>query len=405
MAKKSVCFLHQNYPAQFGPISRFLLAHYDAEVHFLSQYVTKTVDPGVKHLAYAPAQTGHEQTPYFFSRYFEQETANMHGVWEAMRQAKLQPDLLVGHAAFGTLGLLHVTYPEAKRIGYFELFYDVEGALKDDRPEFPSPFPNRVRVPLRNATQLVELVGCHKGYSPTPYQRSTYPAEFLPKLAVRFDGIDTDFYRPGEVPADSELARTWPADAKVVTFVSRGLEAMRGVDVFMEVADRVCKARPDVHFVIAGRPRTHYGSDKLHIGNHETFKDYVLAQKPYELNRFHFLDWVSEPALRDLFRLSDCHVYWSTPFTLSWSLFQAMSTGVCVVASDTPAVRDIVLDGVTGRLVAPFDRDAFAQEILATLEHPKAYLPWRQAAREQMVAHYDFSVCLPRLASYLMDEG
>jgi glycosyltransferase involved in cell wall biosynthesis len=43
------------------------------------------------------------------------------------------------------------------------------------------------------------------------------------------------------------------------------------------------------------------------------------------------------------------------------SLIEAMQAGVCVVASDIPGNRDLVEDGVTGRLVPLGDRAAFAR--------------------------------------------
>src|SRR5690606_16219772 len=132
------------------------------------------------------------------------------------------------------------------------------------------------------------------------FQKSTYPKAYQDKIEVLFDGIDTDFYCPGPVGEDTELNITWPKDVKIVTYVARGLEAMRGFDIFMEVAHQICQERDDVHFVIAGEARTCYGSEMLHI-EEPTFKDYVLKQRDYDLSRFHFLGWISEPALRDLF--------------------------------------------------------------------------------------------------------
>jgi hypothetical protein len=86
--KRQVVFMHQTYPAQFGPISQFLLQNYDVDVAFLSQYVSRSVDAGIKHFQYKPAPTGHEKKPYFFSRYFEEEAASMHGLFNALKTAK-----------------------------------------------------------------------------------------------------------------------------------------------------------------------------------------------------------------------------------------------------------------------------------------------------------------------------
>lgn len=399
--KKRLVFMHQNYPAQFGPITRFLLDEYDVEISFFSQYTARQPIPKIKHYFYKPIDTGHEQTPYFFSRYFENECASMHGLHNALIASKIQPDVLIGHVAFGNMGLLHVEYPEVPKIGFFELFYDPYGKFSESRPEYPAPKPNRLRVPLRNATQLVELEYCTKGYSPTQFQRSTYPAAYQDKLSVLFDGIDTQQYKPGAVASNSELPRKWPTDAKLVTYVSRGLEAMRGFDIFMEVAHKVSQLRPNVHFVVAGNPKTHYGSEMLQI-KEPTFKDYVMKLRPYDLNRFHFLNWVSEPALVDLFRLSDCHFYWTVPFTLSWSLFQAMSTGCLIMGSDSAPVREAITDGVNGLLVEPYDIDNMVERMLEALDYPQRFQPMRDAARQDMVTQYGFDICLPKLAEFYL---
>jgi glycosyltransferase involved in cell wall biosynthesis len=402
--KKQLIFMHQNYPAQFGPITRFLLQEYDVNIAFFSQYTAKNPVPGIRHYTYKPVSTGHEQKPYFFSRYFEMECTAMHGVHNAVVTSGLQPDLFIGHVAFGNMGLLHVEYPEVPKIGFFELFYDPYGRYSESRPEYPAPKPNRLRVPLRNATQLIELEYCTKGYSPTGFQRSTYPEAYQSKLSVFFDGIDTHQYKPGDVAANSQLPRTWPADARLVTYVARGLEAMRGFDIFMEVAHRVSQKRPDVHFVIAGNPKTHYGSEMLQI-KEETFKDYVMKLHPYDLNRFHFLNWIPEPALVDLFRLSDCHFYWTVPFTLSWSLFQAMSTGCLVLGSNSAPVREAITDGVNGVLLEPYNIDALEAGMLDMLDYPERYQPLREAARQDMVEKYGFEVCLPNLAEFYLATG
>lgn len=401
--KKRLVFVHQNYPAQFGPISKFLLQEYDVDVAFFSQYADKPAHDGIKHYLYKSAHTGHEDKPYFFSRYFEQEVASMHGLYNALRASQIEPDVLIGHAAFGNLGLLHVEYSEAQRIGFFELFYD-PFKQKESRPEYAAPKPNRLRVPLRNATQLVELEYCTRGYSPTPFQRSTYPAAYQEKLAVIFDGIDVKFYSPGKINPNTQLKRTWPAGAKLVTYVSRGLEAMRGFDIFMEVAHRVSQKHADVHFVVAGNPKTHYGSEMIGI-KEPTFKEYVLKKHSYDFNRFHFLDWIPESALVDLFRLSDCHFYWTVPFTLSWSLFQAMSSGCLVIGSDSLPVRDAITHNTSGVLIDSSAIDMMVEAMLDALNNPAKYGEMRNNARQNMVENYSFEVCLPKLAEFFLKDN
>ncbi len=403
---KHLVFMHQNYPAQFGPVIPFLLKHYDVDISFFSEYVTRPVYPKVNHHFFRQDTINKPEKPYFFTRFFEQEARSMHGVYTAMQHARKRgkladPDLLISHPAFGNMGLMHVEFPEVPKIGFFELFYDPYEKVSDKRPEFPANKENRLRVPLRNATQLVELEYCTKGYSPTPFQKSTYPTAYQNKLDVLFDGINVDLYKPGEVAANSELKRTWPKDAKIITYVSRGLEAMRGFDLFMEAAHKICQERDDVHFVVAGNPRTHYGGE-LGVIKEASFKEHVLNKHNFDLNRFHFLDWISEPALVDLYRLSDCHFYWTVPFTLSWSFFQAMATGVTMVGSNTAPVRDVLQHNVNGLMVEPRDIDMMVETMLDVISNPSKHKHLGEVARDQMVENFSFDVCLPKLADFYM---
>jgi glycosyltransferase involved in cell wall biosynthesis len=153
--------------------------------------------------------------------------------------------------------------------------------------------------------------------------------------------------------------------------------------------------------VIAGNPKTHYGSEMINLQGFETFKDYVMSLHPYDLNRFHFLNWISEPALVDLYRLSDCHFYWTVPFTLSWSLFQALSTGCLVMGSNSAPVRDAITHGVNGLLVEPYDRDALVEQMLEILDKPEQYAYLRDHAREG-TTQYSFETCLPKLADFYL---
>src|SRR5207249_3414719 len=110
-----------------------------------------------------------------------------------------------------------------------------------------------------------------------------------------------------------------PDDVKLVTYVSRGLESIRGFDVFMRVAKMLCDRRPDVRFLIAGQDRVCYGGDARRTGG-KTFKEWVLTQNDYDLSRFAFVGLLPPAELADVFAISDLHIYLTVPFVLSWSL-------------------------------------------------------------------------------------
>jgi glycosyltransferase involved in cell wall biosynthesis len=178
---------------------------------------------------------------------------------------------------------------------------------------------------------------------------------------------------------------------------------MRGFDIFMEVAHRVSQQYENVHFVIAGNPKTHYGSEMISLSE-QSFKDHVMKKHSYDLSRFHFLDWIGEAELADVFRLSNCHFYWTVPFTLSWSLFQALSSGCLVLASDAPPVRDVMTDHLNGVLVGPNDKDTMVASMLELLQDSPRYSHHRKQARQAMLENYSFKQCLPKLAEFCLSK-
>src|SRR5262249_1558467 len=155
---------------------------------------------------------------------------------------------------------------------------------------------------------LLDLENCDCGYSPTQWQRDRLPRLFHPKVRVIFDGIDTRIWHPR--PGFPRSVGDWavPPGTKVVTYVARGMESLRGFDVFMRMAKRLADRRRDVAFVVVGQDRICYGGDQEVIGK-QTFKEWVLAQDDYDLSRFHFTGLIPTAALAELFCVTDLHVY------------------------------------------------------------------------------------------------
>src|SRR5262249_4320848 len=155
---------------------------------------------------------------------------------------------------------------------------------------------------------------------------------FWPKIEVHFDGVDCDLYRPQATPR-SIRGKSISKGTRVVTYVARGLESMRGFDLFMRLAHGISRARDDVLFVIVGMEESYYGWDKLFL-KRGTFKEWVLRHEPFDLSRFLFLGHLEPAELANVLALSDLHVYLTVPFVLSWSFFNALASGCTVLASD-----------------------------------------------------------------------
>jgi len=310
----------------------------------------------------------------------------------------LRPDLIVGHSGFGSTLFLPELYPGVPIINYFEFYYHPHQSDMDFRPEFPPSELDYLRARSRNAMLLLDLQNCRRGYSPTHFQRQLFPEAYRSKIDVIFDGIETDiFHRRDDLPRRIG-GRSISASTRIVTYVSRGFESMRGFDIFIKVAQRVYQQFPDVVFVVVGSDRVCYGGDEKHILTHKTFFEYVMAQSAYDMNKFIFTGLLPVSKLVEALSLSDLHLYFTVPFVLSWSLMDALACGCTVLASDTEPVREMVEDGPNGRLCGFFDVEAFAALAVEMLRDPGAFRHLGQEAAAGIRRDYAIEVTLPRLA-------
>jgi glycosyltransferase involved in cell wall biosynthesis len=347
-------------------------------------------------IAYLPPAA--PETPAPWPRSFGQALGRAQALAEAVRaRPGLRPDLVVGHGGLVPTLLLRDVL-DCPLVDYCEYFFARERADLTYRLDLPPAdlaafFPRCI-----NAATLVNLVACDAAYAPTAWQRASFPARFHPKIAIHHDGIDTDLYRPRPV-ARVVGGRALPAGTRLVTFVARGLESVRGFDLFLEVAGRIARACPDVLFAVAGEEAAHYGWDAQHTGG-APFKQWAVTRGGHDLSRFVFLGQVEPEVLADVLSLSDLHVYLSVPFVLSWSLLNALSCSCVVLAGDTEPVREVIEPGRTGLLAPLFDADTFAATALRVLAAPETFRPLGLAARAAIEANFSLDVAVPALAAF-----
>jgi glycosyltransferase involved in cell wall biosynthesis len=113
-----------------------------------------------------------------------------------------------------------------------------------------------------------------------------------------------------------------------------------------------------------------------------------------DTRRVHALGPLRRDHLTALLQRSTVHAYLSHPYVLSWSLLEAMACGTAVVASDTAPVREVIRDGVNGRLVPLDDPAGIAAGLDALLRDPEARRSLGQAARATVLERYRRDHCM-----------
>lgn len=127
-------------------------------------------------------------------------------------------------------------------------------------------------------------------------------------------------------------------------------------------------------------------------GDAKNWREKLLREVGSKLDpapRTHFLGKVPYQGYKRVLQVSASHVYLTYPFVLSWSMLEAMATGRLVLGSDTAPVREVVKEGVNGRLVNMFDARAIEEKVLEGLSMPVARASsLREGAMETVAARF-----------------
>jgi len=398
-----VLFVHRAFPAQFGQLALELTRRYGWRCTCLFQHLSRCPSPTPEMLqrlelipiegAPDPRTDAEVPWPQNFGRTLEIGRA----AFETVRTCGLSPDLVVGHGGLvPTLFLRELL--DCPLVDYCEYYFALSHRDLTYRLDLPAIEAELFYPRCINAPILLNLSAVDQGYTPTAWQRQSFPERFHPKIEVHFDGIDTELYRPRFVPR--RLAgRTVPAGTRIVTFAARGLESMRGFDVFLNVARRILCERSDVVFAVVGDDGVYYGWDKLRMAG-ASFKEWALTRAEVDPARILFLGQIEPAQLAEVLCLSDLHVYLTVPFVLSWSLFDALACGCVVLAADVPPAREVLTPGKTGLLAPPFDVDALAETAIRVLDDPAEFRPLGDAGRDLITRSYALETCVPNLKDF-----
>jgi len=398
-----ILLMHPNFPAQFLNLCLTLGPHPDFEVVFLTARQEGELT-GVRKVYFDSSREAHPSVhPYLQS--FENAIRQGQAACRAAQQLKKDgfiPDIILGHSGWGSTLFMKDLFPQSALVGYFEWFYHAHGADVGFDPSDPIDVNEELRIRTVNTPFLLDLTACDAGISPTHWQRQQFPLEYQKKIWVCHDGVQTEHYTPApdrKICFPDLGVDLSPVD-EIVTYVGRGMETYRGFPQFMQAMALVQKRRPNCHVIIVGAERIAYGGKKPPDG-YTSYKEWALKEVDLDWSRVHFTGLLPRNRYRDVLQASSVHVYLTVPFVLSWSMMEAMSAGCLLVASDTPPVREMLVDRENGLLVDFFDVKAIAERVEEALTCQKNLTKLRVAARQSIVDRYDLRKLLPQQVNFL----
>jgi glycosyltransferase involved in cell wall biosynthesis len=397
-------FVHKQFPGQFLNLALAFAAQPDNEVVFITAESGFDV-PGIKTIRIQPSRMSAPPTHHYLQPFENAVLFSQAGYRAAatLRQEGFVPDLIYAHAASGIGLYISDVFPQTPIIGQFEGFYGSGNTDAEFLPPEDSTEDEALRRRTQNADLLLALTQCDYGICPTAFQMDQFPSEFHNKLQVIHEGIDTNFFAPGERGQLEIVDLQLGGGVEIITYAARGLEPYRGFPQFMQALGFLQTLRPHLHAVIAGEDNACYGRPRA---DGKSWKAAMLEELPgLDVSRIHFTGPLGIQDYRKLLRASHAHVYMTVPFVLSWSLLEAMSTGCTIVGSSTAPVSEVIENEKSGILADFFDSFRLATRIGEALDDQNQAVAMGQAARDYMVKHYDLGSVLPshfRLASYVL---
>lgn len=180
------------------------------------------------------------------------------------------------------------------------------------------------------------------------------------RIRVIPPGLDLDRYRPG--PARTAANRDRPR----VVYLGR-VKRYKGVQAGVEAVARLRARFPDIEYQVIGEgdyaAALRRLAGTLGVSSHVTFTGHRDGGEKTRL-----------------LQQADVLVYPSPKEGWGLSVLEANACGVPVVASDSPGLRDAVVDGVTGFLVPHGDAAALARRVGDLLGDGPLHARMREAA-------------------------
>ena len=382
-----VLVIHQNFPGQFGHLTKVWSQRPGWDVRALGSETAPGLPGFEKLLRYKLARKPHPQQHAYLK---QMEAATLHGQAAVramlhLRQKGFTPDVIVAHPGWGETLYAKDVFPNARLVHLCEWYYNADGADLGFDPEFPLTFDDRARIRTWNALHTLNLTNCDAAISPTHWQKSRHPEIFQSKITVQHEGIDTGALGPDPTASITTPSGTvLKAGDPVITYVARNLEPYRGFHVFMRALEKIQKEHKTCHTLIVGGNGVSYGKKPKDAPN---WREQMLREVSLDATRTHFVGRLPYAQYRKVLQVSAAHVYLTYPFVLSWSLLEAMACGAPMVASDTAPVREVVRDGVNGRLTGFFDTDALVRATQESLGSGRALTQMRGLARSEALAY------------------
>lgn len=357
------------------------------------QYDSHSFDTSIKNIKYLDLEDDNlVKKPLLTLTHEEREQLKQQFV-DALKQLPdaEKPDIIIANTLIGCTDDIKTHFPDCKLIGFFPFYANQEvltGAVLDVITDDPN------KITLFNESLDKTLQACDVGITFSHWQKQLLPQQYHDKIEVIPQGSLTKLFQPdkgmffGLIKSKSSAYslvgdHIYQNEDELVSYIAEGIEPMRKIDEFAQIAQKLLAARPNCKIAIL----SHRGG-KLGPSDENLIDDIV---KKYQLDddRVHIQIPFNPQDQVNLYKCSSLHVYLSEDYPNAQSLYDAMGTGALVLASDTAPVREVINDQETGLLLKSNDVEESFQQISNILDNISQYDAIKNQAHKHIKKNYN----------------
>lgn len=179
-------------------------------------------------------------------------------------------------------------------------------------------------------------------------------------IAVTSNGVDPDLFRPLE--PDPEWLRQWNPDGQQVIAYVGAFQPYEGLDVLAKAMRLIVAQQDRVHLLIVGD-----GPERREL-------EAVVEREKLQAH-VTFAGRLPHGRVKEIYAVADLLIYpriatLTTQLTTPLKPLEALSMQKAVLASDLPAMRELISDQATGMLFEPGNPQDLAEKALKLLSDP-----------------------------------
>lgn len=254
-----------------------------------------------------------------------------------------RPDIVHAHHPY----LLGMTALRIARYRQLPLVFTHHTLYEQYTHYVPGDSPGLRRFVIELATRYANL--CNQVFAPSESVAALLRERGVESpIAVVPTGVDVACFAGGDGRRFREQMRI-PAGAFVVGHLGR-LAPEKNLEFLAEAVARFLAGDENAHFLVVGKGPSEADMRRV-----------VEAQGLQE--RLRVVGVLDYPQLADALAAMDVFAFSSRSETQGMVLTEAMSAGVPVVALDAPGAREVVQDGLNGRLLPEQSVDSFTEAL------------------------------------------